>query len=116
MSDYKETNVVGKAWSRCFQVVIDNVRGRPPAAQFFEERVLLLDEGQEIRQGQGPLAVAYDPARLIPIRDPQTGEPTGATATYAEAYALLYSAYIEAALARDAALPQSEQPADQPTV
>lgn len=130
MSDYKETDVVGKAWSRCHQIVVDNVRGRPPAVQFIEERVLLLDDGQEIRQAQGPLGVDFDPSRLIPIRDPATGELTGAEATYGQAYVMLYSAYIDAALARDAAMVKPEPseplpeplpdadpaPADQPTV
>lgn len=114
MSDYKETDVVGKAWSRCYQIEIDNVRGRPPAVQFLEERVLVLDDGQDIRQNQGPLAVDFDPARVIPIRNPETGEPTGATATYGEAYVLLYSAYIDAALARDALLPQPVPPEEIP--
>ena len=43
----------------------------------------------------------HAPAREIPLRDPQTGKPTGAVMTYAEAYAVLYSAYLDAALERD---------------
>lgn len=120
MPDYKETNLAGKAWNRCHEIVIENVRGTPPSVRFVEERVLELEGDQEIRQNLGPLTVSFDPAREIPLLDPATGEPTGETATYGQAYALLYSAYIAAALARDAANPppapmdlgNTEQPAE----
>jgi len=61
-----------------------------------------------MRTPLGSLAVPFDPAKTIALRDPATGEPTGATVTYAEAYALLYSAYLAAAAERDAA----QQPAE----
>lgn len=114
MSDYKESSIAGTVWQRCHEIVVSNVRGAPPRVQFFEERVIALENSTEIRQALGPLEVAFDAARVIPILDPATGLPTGTTATYGEAYALLYSAYIAAALERDAQTPPPatpEQPA-----
>lgn len=101
MPDYKETSVAGHSWQRCAQVVIDNRRGAVPTVRFDEETVVALDGAAEVRTPVGGLTVDFAPSREIPLRDPQTGEPTGAVMTYAEAYAVLYSAYLEAALERD---------------
>lgn len=106
--NYNETTLTGQAWQRCCQVVIENPRTGQPLVRFDEERVLALDGDAEMRTPLGSLAVPFDPAKTIAMRDPATGEPTGATVTYAEAYALLYSAYLSAAAERDAA----QQPAE----
>jgi hypothetical protein len=113
MADYKESPIAGTVYSRCHTVLIENTRGRPPAAQFIEERVIVLEDGAEIRQNLGPLAVAFEPAKVITLRDPDTLQPTGQTSTYAAVYQLLFSAYLDAALARDAeaVTPEPEQPA-----
>lgn len=105
MPDYNETDLTGKAWQRCHEVSIANTRGTVPVVQFYEERVIALEGGAEIRQGLGPLTVSFDPAREIALRDPETGELTGDTLTYAQAYGVLYSAYLDAALERDALEP-----------
>lgn len=103
MPDYKETTLSGNSWQRCPQIVIDNPRGGVPSVRFDEEVVLAVN-GEEIRRPAAGVVVAFDPAKSFPLLDPTTGLPTGATATYADAYALLYSAYLAAALERDAAL------------
>lgn len=100
MPDYKETSVAGRSWQRCHQVVIENSRSAPPTLRFDEESIVALGGG-EVRTPAGVLTIDFDPSREIPLRDPQTGEPTGAVMTYAEAYAVLYSAYLDAALERD---------------
>ena len=105
MSDYKESTIAGTVWQRCHEIVVSNTRGAVPRIQFFEERVIALEGAGEIRQTLGPLEVAFDPALVVQILDPTTGQPTGASATYGEAYVLLYSAYLAAALARDALIP-----------
>ena len=121
MPDYKETTITGAAWNRCHEILVQNVRGQAPAVRFTEERIIALDDGQEIRQNLGSLDVAYDPGRLIPILDPTTGLPTGDQTTYGAAYVVLYSAYIAAAMERDAAITPPAPPdafgtTDQPTV
>ena len=101
MANYTESTVTGHAWRRCNQIVIDNRRGGTPTVRFDEETVVALDGAAEVRAPVGGLTVDFAPAREIPLRDPQTGKPTGAVMTYAEAYAVLYSAYLDAALGRD---------------
>ena len=101
MPDYKETSVAGHRWQRCNQIVIDNRRSATPSVRFDEEAVVALEGAAEVRTPAGVLTIDFDPSREIPLRDPQTGEPTGAVMTYAEAYAVLYSAYLDAALERD---------------
>jgi hypothetical protein len=101
MSNYTESTVTGHAWRRCYQIVIDNRRGGVPTVRFDEETVVALDGSAEVRSPAGALTVDFDPAREILLRDPQTGELTGETTTYGAAYALLYSAYLDAALERD---------------
>lgn len=104
MPDYNETTLTGTAWQRCHQITVHNVRNAPPSVEFAEERVIALQDGAEIRQQLGALAVPYNPAKVISLRDPATGELTAETATYAQAYQILYSAYIDAALERDASI------------
>lgn len=112
MPDYKQSALTGTTWQRCHQVVIDNPRGAIPSVRFDEEEMLALADGREIKRALGSLALPFDPAREIPLRDPMTGELTGATASYGDAYVLLYSAYLAAAEARDAAA--NPPPAPQP--
>ena len=103
MPDYREDTVIGYSWQRCCQIVIDNTRGATPTVRFDEQRVIAMGDAGEVRTPVGTLAVEFDPSHVIPLRDPRTGELTGETTTYGAAYALLYSAYLDAALARDAA-------------
>lgn len=102
MSNYLESAVTGQAWQRCCQIVIDNRRHITPSVRFEEEQVVALDIGEEIRKPAAGITLDFDPAREIPLRDPATGELTGQSTTYADAYALLFSAYLAAALERDA--------------
>jgi hypothetical protein len=119
MADYQETTLTGQAWQRCRQIVIDNRRGAVPTVRFDEERVVALDDGSETATLLGTLTRDYDPARAIPlydpatgglVTDPATGEPIGETTTYGAVYQVLYSAYLDAALARDAAAQASADP------
>lgn len=108
--NYNESTVSGQSWQRCHQIVIENPRAGQQVVRFDEERVLSIDGGAEVRTPAGSLPVTFDPAREIPLRDPMTGELTGQSTTYGAAYVLLYSAYLAAALERDAAAAPAEQP------
>lgn len=112
MSDYKESMLAGRAWQRCHQIVIENPRNGAPAVRFDEEEVLSVTGEQEMRRSVGTIALPFDPAKTFQLRNPMTGEPIpGAESTYGDAYVLLYSAYIAAALERDEAMnPTQEQP------
>ena len=109
MADYKESSVTGNAWQRCKQIVIDNRRAAPPTLRFDEERVTALSDGDEVRRDLGSLTLAFDPTAIIQIRDPETGDLTGETITHAEFYAMMHSAYLSTALARDAAANPPEE-------
>ena len=102
MSTYIESTVTGQVWTRCNQIAIDNRRGTTPTVRFEEERVVVLDDGDEMRKPAAGITLDFDPARQIPLLDPATGQPTGNSTTYGAVYAILYSAYIAAAQERDA--------------
>lgn len=101
MSTYAETTVTGQVWQRCSQIVIDNPRHATPTVRFEEERVVSLDTGDELRKPAAGITQDFDPALVVPLRNPVTGELTGASISYSDVYAILYSAYIAAATARD---------------
>jgi hypothetical protein len=114
MSTYIESTVTGQVWTRCNQIAIDNRRGSTPTVRFEEERVAVLDDGDEMRKPAAGITLDFDPARVIPLLNPSTGQPTGDETTYGAVYAILYSAYIAAAQERDARNnppPPAEQPA-----
>jgi hypothetical protein len=64
--------------------------------------VAVLDDGDEMRKPAAGITLDFDPARVIPLLNPSTGQPTGDETTYGAVYAILYSAYIAAAQERDA--------------
>jgi len=110
MPNYKEQTITGESWQRCQQVVVENHRGAAPSVRFDEERVVALAGGEESRKPLGSLVMSYDPNAAIELRDPETGDLTGQTVTQGEVYQILYSAYMNAALARDAAAQPTEDP------
>ena len=114
MPDYKESTVAGTSWNRFDEIRIDNRRGSIPVLYLHEERVVALDGGHELREPVGVLELpCADMSYPIALRDPATGEPTGATLTIADAYTIVYSLCIQEALIRDGAIPRpgtSDQP------
>jgi hypothetical protein len=109
MPDYKQSTVSGTAWQRCHQVVLDNPLGGVPVIRFDEQTVLSID-GRETTRPAGSLSLPFDPSQPIALRDPATGALTGDTSTYGAVYVLIYSAYMAAAEARDAALAPPAEP------
>ena len=103
MSNYSEQPVTGVEWTRCKRIVIDNPLAQVPAIKFDEETALTTTGGATLKTALGYLTVPFDPAAVIDIHNPLTGEPTGQTVTQGDVYALVYSAYLTAAKARDLA-------------
>lgn len=101
MPNYKESSVTGTIWPRCYQVVLGNPRPAAPSVRFDEESILVLSDGTELHRPIGALAVVFDPAKEIALRNPITDELTGMSMNYGEIYAVIYSAYRAAALERD---------------
>lgn len=102
---YKETLVSGSSYTRCNQILINNSLRTTPTIRFDEQVVVSMEAGGAIINGSGSIEMVFDPAKLIPLMDPTTGIATGQTMSYGEVYAVLYSAYLDAALERDAAQP-----------
>ena len=103
MSNYNEQSVTGTEWTRCKRIVISNPLAEQPEIRYDEETVLATSAGQTLKNAQGYLTVPLDPSAVIDLYDPATGQPTGQTVTQGEVYALVYSAYLTAATARDVA-------------
>ena len=110
--NYKQTDVVGVAWTRCRAVTIVNpLKGKGainplngqeqgPMAFFQEEEVLSIPNNI-ITTDKGAISKDYVPTDTIPLLDPATGNPTGESVTQAQLYQILYSLYIQTATARD---------------
>lgn len=99
--EYKESRVAGTKYTRCHTMSISNPRDSAPFVRF-EEEVVVLGDSETISSPIGGFGVLYDnPDKLIPIRDPQTYSLTGQSITYAQLYAMLFSAYWAAAAERD---------------
>uniref|UniRef100_A4WS55 Uncharacterized protein n=1 Tax=Cereibacter sphaeroides (strain ATCC 17025 / ATH 2.4.3) TaxID=349102 RepID=A4WS55_CERS5 len=101
--------IAGESYRRCHQIIIDNPLDRAPAITFGQETIIGTGAGEVLHVPMAPISLAFDPAVEIPIVDPQTGQPTGATISQAEVYALIYSAYIAAA--EGGAAPSTEETA-----
>lgn len=91
-----QTPVAGESFIRCPQVVIDNRLGVTPTVTFHRERIVGLEGADPIRQPMSPRPLPFDPAASVPVLNPETGEPTGATITQGELYALVYSVFVAA--------------------
>lgn len=103
MANYKETTSMATGWRRAKQVIINNPYEEQKSIVFFEEDIAVLD-GKVFKSESGVLKTIYDPAQVIGLRDPQTGELTGNTIPQSLVYQALYSLYLSLAESRDASV------------
>ena len=104
MPNYRETTTSGTSYTRAHTVVINNDLNFKNI-EFQEERVFVMEDGETLNKRLGHLDCDFTPetaATVFPVIDPETGEDTGATASYGEVYALLFSVYMHMAAERDA--------------
>lgn len=107
MADYKESTVTGTRWSRCRQIRIDNPHSSQgvPTVQFVEEDAIDLGGAVGVIVTPSKLrpiySIQFDPAEVVDLYDPITGEKTTQTITMGEIYALIFSAYMTHAARRD---------------
>lgn len=102
MPDYKETAVTGTQWQRCAAVVIMNPLNGTPTIRMDEE-IIANFGGNAFSKSVPGIQMDFDPAMVIPLLNPETGEALGASMTGMEVYVALYSLYIMQAKARDEA-------------
>ena len=100
--DYKETQLSGTQWQRCYNIDIQNQYGQQPRITLNEE-VITVANGEVFQRCAGSLQVAFDPAQEIALLDPQSGAPTGEVITQGQIHAALWSLYMAKALERDGA-------------
>lgn len=103
MADYKQTTIAGDLWHRFGGIHISNPRPGQPTVLCVEQEVLALPTGELIRD-VGNLGFIFDPSAEFKILNPITNEPTGAYATGAQVYALVFSYVMAEAAKRDFAL------------
>ena len=102
MADYKETQIAGKQWKRCFEVKVENpLAPAVPKAIFYEQDVIEI-AGKNVTIRADQVEMSFDINGTITIVNPDTLGPTGDTVPESMLYVLLFSKYIEAAKARDA--------------
>lgn len=107
MADYKESQIMGSEYTRCSQVVISNPLASTPQVQFYEERVAVIGD-RCLFTPSGHIQVRFDADKVIPLVNPETlGLIPGQSTTMGQLYLALFSAYIQAALERDA---EAQQP------
>jgi hypothetical protein len=111
MPNYKEAERTAITWQRCCKIVIDNPLDQQPGVRFDEESVFDPGDGPAIKRPLDGISLPFDPAKAFPLRNPGTGDLIpGAASTYGDAYVLLYSAYIAAAIERDTPPVTATQP------
>lgn len=105
MPNYKQSTLPCSSYMRANSVAALNPLGGLRLIQFHEETVLTLPDGTTSTSPAGEcskILTAENAATPFPLRDPQTGDPTGTTMTYADVYQALMSLYYHVAEARDA--------------
>lgn len=107
MSNYQETQISGTAHKRAVAITIQNPFQGIPTIQFHEELVIQTGD-RYLKELDGDLSIVANMGKSVPLLNPVTGEATGHSMTMGEGYAFIYSVYIQAALERDAALPEPE--------
>lgn len=100
MANYKESNVSGVEYQRCHQLKIFNPLIGAKAAEFYEEKILTINNTFVVT-GSDSCRKVFNPAEVINLLDPATGNPTGETVTHQKLYEILYSLYLQTALERD---------------
>lgn len=101
MPNYRETAASGTQWQRCAAIVITNPYGGTPSIRMDEETIAMMG-GEKFIKSVGCIESQFNPAEIIPLINPETGEALGQTMTFMEMYVALHSLYLAKATARDA--------------
>ena len=104
---YSASSLTGTVttYKRANYVRLSNPVVGTPAAIFIEETATTLPDGTVVVQPiDGELVrLMTDMTVSFPLLNPVDGTATGTTATYGDAYAMIYSLYLSIAAARDGA-------------
>lgn len=101
MADYKASTKQVGSWQRCYRITIENPYNAIPSIRFDEE-VCTVDGSAIASKVAGSILKDYDDqSKTFQLRNPLTGEQTGAAMSYGEVYAVLWSLYMALAEERD---------------
>ena len=101
MANYKESTLAGSSYVRCHTLMVYNPLDQQPVVHFQEETVVNMGGTVFKNQTEG-IRLLVDPTSDIAVVDPETNLPTGEVVTHGRLYQLLYSAYLQSAMERDA--------------
>lgn len=90
MPDYEQTPVQGVEYPRAYEININNRYGVRPSIVFHMEALTLLGD-RTLSRGLPSVTCEFDPEATIPLLNPADGTPTGASATHADLYKILFS-------------------------
>lgn len=71
--EYSETDVVGTAYVRSHQIVINNPDEGAPSGVMFREKILTMADGR-VSLPHTSVPIVYDPAKNLTLLNPETGE------------------------------------------
>lgn len=98
-SNLHQSTGTGSTWTRCTSISIANPAVGTPSFLFAEATVAEVG-AVKVEQMVGTIQGTFNPSSAVPLRDPETGELTGAEVTQAYLYQVLYSLYMQKALER----------------
>jgi len=115
MSEYKESTVAGTSYNRAHTIIIRNPKDAAPSGEFHREDVYIFPD-REVSIPSSVVPTVYDPGKMIPLRNPETGELLGQDMPMSMLFVLLYSLFFLEATAFDAAAAAAalESPVDEP--
>lgn len=106
---YAPTAAPGEQRRRCRYLGIRLPLGQPPQIEILEQEVVRTRDGERVLEDLGNVPVgAFDPAEEFEVRNLDTDQPVGQTATVGQAMALLYGWVRKQQLARDQAAAAAE--------
>jgi hypothetical protein len=93
MANYKETSVTGSYYQRAYQVVINNPLGGVPNITFFEEEVMTLADGRQLKNNVAGCLANFQHGATFPLINPLDDTSLGAMGSHDQVQVLLYSLY-----------------------
>jgi len=102
MANYKETNVNSAQWQRCKSITIRNEYMETPII-YMQEEVITVANDTVISKLVPLIDFVFNPADVVELLNPTTGESLGQTMTFEQIYVALWSLYMSKAAARDEA-------------
>ena len=100
MANYKQEQIDGIKWQRCFKVEAVNDLEGIPAITFYEEEVVDIN-GEHIKRPKGIMQIQYsNPAQTFNVLNPIDDSIVGSM-THQDFYVALYSLYRDTADKRD---------------